>query len=212
MINLVLLDDQQIFIDSLSMALSLDERFHVIAATTSSEQLLDLLGKEPVDLLLMDIAMPERSGLSVYDELRKRHSKLKVIAMSGLLQYEAFVALWDQNINGLVHKSDDLERLQEAIVAVVAGQRFLSPSLRDKIKSTESESAYKLLTKREKQILHCITEGLSNKQIAEDLGISLATVRTHRENLMTKIFAHSTADIMRFAFKQGLVADMQPGV
>lgn len=208
MTNILLLDDQQIFLQSLEMALELEPEYNIVGAITSGAQAIQKIKSEQVDLLVMDIAMPEQSGMLVFEALRNEKLSIKVISMSGLMQMNAFASLWEDGINGLVHKSDSLDILKTAINTVISGKRFLSPSLQIRMKNMD-ENVLKQLTKREKQVLQAVVAGKSNKDAANDLGVHVTTIRTHRENLMSKIDAHSTADIIHFALRHGLMTDYQ---
>ncbi|MBF0589512.1 MAG: response regulator transcription factor [Magnetococcales bacterium] len=209
--RVVLLDDQRIFLDSLHTALDMDGRFDILASHTKGQDALSQLEKSAADLLIMDLAMPEMPGLRVFDQTRRDIPALRVIGLSGLSQMEAIVALWEQGIRGLVHKLDALDVLKEAIVTVMAGRRYMSASLIQQFNQHDQMPRYDELTGREKQVLDGIVQGQTSKEISSVLGINVSTVRTHRENLMQKIDAHSTADIIRFAMAEGLMDTIQPG-
>ena len=125
--------------------------------------------------------------------------------MSGLVQAAAFASLWEQNIEGLVHKSDPLQVLQAAVQAVAQGQRYLSTSLTKKMSCADSGTLYHELTPREKEVLRALCEGQSSREVSESLGVTLKTARNHRDNLMAKLDLHSNAELLRFGMSVGLV-------
>ncbi|WND03432.1 response regulator transcription factor [Temperatibacter marinus] len=207
-IKILLLDDQRIFLQSLEMALGMDDLFEIVGAVTKGSEALKIIKSHPVDILVMDIAMPEQSGMAVFETIKSDKVDIKVISMSGLMQMDAFASLWEDGVQGIVHKSDPLDILLYAIDRVSRGMRYVSPSLQERMLELD-ENVLKLLTKREKQVLLSIIAGKSNKEAAEDLGVHVTTIRTHRENLMSKIDAHSTAEVIHFALRHGLMADYQ---
>lgn len=207
-IKILLLDDQRVFLQSLEMALELENDITVVGTVTTGSAAIKMLKNQPIDLLVMDIAMPEQSGMLVFETIKNEKIDVKVISMSGLMQMNAFQSLWQNGINGLVHKSDPLDILVEAIRTVAQGKRYLAPDLKERMTNFDL-NVLNNLTKREKQVMQAIINGQSNKDAAESLGINVTTVRTHRENLMSKIDAHSTADIIHFALKHGLMTDYQ---
>ena len=121
------------------------------------------------------------------------------------IQVEPFALLWSQGINGLVHKSEPLAHLKPALEQVASGRRHLSAYLAARMRSDSAAELYETLTPREREVLLEIGSGKPNKQVSTDLDLSLSTVRRHRENLMAKIDAHSTADIIGFCLKLGLI-------
>ena len=203
--QIAIVDDQSIFTDSLSMALPLDGTVEVRECFNNPLEALDALPELGVEVVLMDIAMPEMTGIELFAALEKTGKRPRIIGMSGLVQAPAFAALWADGIEGLVHKNDSLESLQGAVEAVCQGGRFLSDSLKEKLACDDSAQRYEELTGREREVLRALCEGLSSREVGEALGISQKTARNHRDNLMAKLELHSTAELMRFGMAVGLV-------
>ena len=208
-VRTLLIDDQRIFSDSLAMALEMRGIATAVGQFTDGDQALAALPTLDTQLVLLDLAMPGKPGRVVFEELRAQHPALPVIVMSGQVSIETFAELWERGVNALVQKDEPLDSLSLAIQRVMSGRRYISEGLKNEIRNLANAQGQVSLTPRERQVLSAIAEGLANKQIAGSLGIGLPTVRTHRENLMAKIDAHSTADIIRYAMRTGLVVQAE---
>lgn len=207
-LKIAILDDQKIFVDSLKMAIEIDHESQVVATFTTGKSLLASIETLEADILILDIMLPDLSGLLVFDKIQTAQPSLKIIGMSGLVQPDAFISLWQQNIHGLIHKNDGIMILKQAFEKLTNNERYLSDTLKEKMQNTEIKTVFANLTNREKEILIAIVDGLQTKEIAEKLGIAVKTARCHRENLMKKIEAHSTSDLIRFALQCGLLNDL----
>ncbi len=201
--NLVIIDDQRIFCDSLAMALEASNLAKVSATYTDGDVAIRSIAGLTPDLVLLDLAMPGKPGRMVFEVLRKKHPQLPVIIMSGQVNVEIFAQLWEQGVNGLVRKHENLDSLASAIELVVSGRRYVSDALRQAIGELDVTDTVSL-TRREQEVMGAIVDGLANKEIASRLNIGLPTVRTHRENLMGKISARSTAEIIAYALRTGM--------
>lgn len=170
---------------------------------TNAASCLGFLKNQQPDIILMDINLPDMSGIDLCKEVRQKFPSVFVLGLSTFNQQAFIRNMIDNGASGYVLKNADKEELLEAIVAVQQGKTFLSHeanlSLRDK------EDKMPPISRREKEVLLLIAEGLTNNEIADKLFISVPTVNTHRKSLLEKLKAKNTAILIGRATKQGLI-------
>ena len=170
---------------------------------TNAASCLGFLKNQQPDIILMDINLPDRSGIDLCKEVRQIYPSVFVLGLSTFNQQAFIRNMIDNGASGYVLKNADKEELLEAIAAVQQGKTFLSHeanlSLRDK------EDKMPPISRREKEVLLLIAEGLTNNEIADKLFISVPTVNTHRKSLLEKLKAKNTAILIGRATKQGLI-------
>ncbi|MEL0438022.1 response regulator transcription factor [Phycobacter sp. K97] len=153
-------------------------------------------------LLTLDIAMPYARGIEVFGEARRWSPATKIIVFSGLTSSGLVRELNDANADGIFLKRGDVAQFAEAVPRVLAGERIVCAEAQEML-LTENETAE--LTMRERQILSLLAQGFANKAISLRLGVSIKTVDNHRTNLMRKLGAHSMAELLAFALREGLL-------
>jgi DNA-binding NarL/FixJ family response regulator len=206
MIRVVIADDHHIFRQGLLKLLTTSTDVKVVADTGDGSEALSLIVKEKPDMAILDITLPGLSGFEVAEELQKKGLSTKIIFLTmhndPLTARKAIQSFAD----GYVIKDNAFEDLLYAIKSVNAGGKFISPSISDRLISAgvPSESIHKVLTERERQILSLIASGLTSRQIADKLFISVKTVETHRNKILQKLDVHTTADLVRYAIKSGI--------
>ena len=170
---------------------------------TNAASCLGFLKNQQPDIILMDINLPDMSGIDLCKEVRQKFPSVFVLGLSTFNQQAFIRNMIDNGASGYVLKNADKEELLEAIVAVQQGKTFLSHeanlSLRDK------EDKMPPISRREKEVLLLIADGLTNNEIADKLFISVPTVNTHRKSLLEKLKAKNTAILIGRATKQGLI-------
>lgn len=207
MIKILIADDHVIFRQGLLKLLQSAEDIMVVGETGDGDEISDIINKERPDVAILDISMPERSGFDIADEIQSKGIKTKVIFLTmhndPLTAKKAILS----SASGYVLKDNAFEDLLYAIRAVASGGKFISPSISDKIlnSSRVKKSGNHILTERECEILRLIALGFTNKKIADKLFISVKTVETHRTKILQKLDVHTTADLVRYAIKSGLI-------
>jgi two-component system, NarL family, nitrate/nitrite response regulator NarL len=209
-IKLLLVDDHPVVRRGISACLARHEQLQVVGEAANGEEGIRKVRELSPDIVLMDIDMPEMNGLAVTEVLRKENPKIKVLILSMHSNSEYVIRIIQSGASGYVLKEAPTEELVRAIEAVNAGEAFFSPevarvALNKYVKGT-GENAAAQLTNREREVLIQIAEGLSNKEIANKLGVGVRTVETHRERIMRKLNIHSVAGLTKFAISQGLVS------
>ena len=164
------------------------------------------------DVVLMDIEMPHMNGLALTETLQKELPQIKVLILSMHARSEYVYRILESGARGYVLKKAPAEELIRAIETVHSGEAFFSPDVarlalsRFAKGSDAPVSPRDLLTNRGREVLVLIAEGLANKEIASQLGVSVRTVETHREHIMRKLNIHSVAGLTRFALSHGLIS------
>jgi DNA-binding NarL/FixJ family response regulator len=208
-IRIIITDDHQLFRNGLKILLNAYPEFEVTGEASNGEEFLKLISDTCADVALMDINMPEMDGIEATRKALKICPELDIIALSMYGEEEYYYKMVDAGAKGFVLKDSDISEVKEAILTVKKGGSYFSQELLyhviQKIKHRENESKSANLSKREKEILLKICEGLSNQEIAENLFISKRTVDKHRANLLGKTSSKNTASLILFAIRHKLI-------
>jgi DNA-binding NarL/FixJ family response regulator len=208
-IRIIIADDHQLFRNGLKILLNSFPEFEVTGEASNGKEFLELLKTVQVDIALMDINMPEMDGIEATRKGIKINPLVCVIALSMYGEEEYYYKMVDAGAKGFLLKDSDISEVKEAILTVMKGGSYFSQELLyhviQKIKHREQETKSANLSKREREILAKICEGLSNQEIAEALFISKRTVDKHRANLLGKTNSKNTASLILFAIKNKLI-------
>jgi DNA-binding NarL/FixJ family response regulator len=207
MIRVIIADDHVIFRQGLLKLLSAENNLSVIGEAGDGAEALNLIMRERPDIAIVDISMPGLDGFEIFRKIRELNIGTKVIFLTMHKDSMTARKAMGLEVSGYVLKDNAFEDLLYAIRSVYAGGTFVSPSVSQRIfkQSLYLDSESRALTARESEILRLIATGLTNRQIGDKLCISVKTVETHRTNIMQKLDLHSTADLVRYAMKTGLV-------
>jgi DNA-binding NarL/FixJ family response regulator len=208
-IRIIIADDHQLFRNGLKILLDSFPEFEVTGEVSNGEEFLKMIKTTPADIALMDINMPEMDGIEATRKALKIYPAISIIALSMYGEEEYYYKMVDAGAKGFILKDSDISEVKEAILTVIKGGSFFSQELLyhviQKIKHREHESKTANLSKREKEILFKICEGLSNQEIAASLFISKRTVDKHRANLLGKTNSKNTASLILFAIRNKLI-------
>jgi len=213
-LQIVLADDHTILREGLRALLSAVPNFEIVGEAGNGREAVRCVEKLGPDLLLMDLSMPRMSGMDAISEIKKRYPETKIIALTVHKTEEYLLSTLQAGVDGYVLKDATHDELVMAIHSVMAGRPYLSPGISDKViegylegkENSLSVSSWQRLSQREREVLKLIAEGYKNKEIAEDLCISLKTVEKHRANLMKKLDLHNAAGLTVYAVERGLVS------
>jgi len=192
-------DDDEAVRDSMRWLLEANG-FEVNAFASAEEFLARLPNPEPVACLLLDVRMPGMSGLELHEELARRGSTLPLIFITGHGDVPMAVSRMKKGAHDFLEKPFSDEQLRDLVAASLARAEA---ARRDRREGRDASERVDRLTGRERQVLDLIVAGRLNKQIADDLGISIKTVEAHRANIMDKLGARTMADLMRIALRAG---------
>ncbi len=208
-IRIALADDHQLFRNGLKILLGSFSEFEVVAEASNGNEILRAMETSPSDIVLMDISMPEMDGVEATGILSRQFPGTRVIALSMYGEEEYYYRMIDAGAKGFILKDSDITDVHDAIIAVFKGGNYFSQELLyhviNRIKNREQEVKSSSLSKREKEILLKICEGLSNHEIADTLFISKRTVDKHRANLLAKTGSKNTASLILYAIKNRLI-------
>ncbi len=207
MLRIVIADDHTMFRQGLSGLLKSREGIIVTDEAGEGDTALRLICETKPDIAILDISMPGMSSLDIINKIQKEGLNTRVIFLSMHTNPLMIEQLIKAVASGFIPKDNAFEDLLYAIRTVALGGKFISPSITNAVFDLHSaeEQMHEFLTKRECEVLKLIASGLTNKQIANKLFITLKTVDTHRTRIMQKINLHSTADLTRYAIKSGLL-------
>jgi DNA-binding NarL/FixJ family response regulator len=209
--TIVVADDHKIVREGIRKVLETREDFQVVGEASDGEEAVQMVIEKEPDVALMDIWMPRLSGIDATRRIGKRGLETKVLVLS-MHESRAYVEeVLRAGAAGYIVKNAASQDLLNAIDAVCSGASYLSPSITQQVVDAiarpgdAAPSGVTALTDREREVLQLIAEGLSSKEIAGMLGVSLKTVDSHRSNLMEKLDIHKVSGLVRFAIRAGLV-------
>jgi two-component system, NarL family, response regulator NreC len=211
-LRVLLADDHAIVRRGLRSLLE-DSGHPVVAEAADGLDAVRLCEEHRPDLLIVDVGMPKLSGIEVAARAQKLDPPPAVIVLSMHDDESYILRALAAGARAYLLKDATDEDLFPAIGAVVAGKRFFSPAVtsvlvEDYMRALQKRGltdSYDLLTDREKEVLHLLAEGRSNKEAAAQLDVGLSTIETHRANLMQKLNLHNTAEIVLYAVRKGLI-------
>ena len=211
-IRLLLVDDHAVVRSGLRMLLENERDVEIVGEAASASEAMESAMRLKPTVILMDIGLPDLSGIDATREIKKRSPEVSIVALTIHEDEEYFFKMLEAGASGYVPKRAAPEELLTAIRAAASGQVYLYPSLakllvRDYLdggRAAEEQSASDL-TNREQEVLTYLAEGASNEEIAASLVISPKTVARHRENIMRKLSLHSRAELVRYAIRKGII-------
>ena len=208
--RVLLTDDHAIFVEGLASLLARDKQFEVVGTATHAKEALQKVRECEPDVVIMDLSMPDMSGIEATQLIKAESPDVKVLCLSMHADRGYVMGALDAGASGYVLKDGARNELVEAIQAVADDRVYLSPSIAgivvDAAKSSGATPALELLTDRERQIVHLLAGGERTKVIAERLHLSVKTVGTHRSHIMEKLDIHSIAELTKFAIREGLTS------
>ena len=212
--KLTLIDDQVPFREGLRAAIADSSDLRIVAAVSDAHAAYAAIAKEEPDVVVLDLALPGASGISVARELLRRDARRKILVLTLYLDEEHVAEALEAGIAGYASKEQDSAEVLGAIRTVARGRSYLSPLvsgfivdgyLRLRRGGGADDTPLRKLTQRERGIFGLTVRGLSNERIAVELHISRRTVETHRSRILKKLALHSASDLVRLAARHGLL-------
>lgn len=209
MIKVLIADDHQLLIDGINTTLEDEQNIEIVAGVNNGLQVLDYLKNNNVDIILMDINMPEMDGLECTKVVVKEYPDTKIIVISQYNERRLIKQMVNNGASGYLLKDSSKGELVGAINSVASGFPFFSDRLSTNPalsvdKKKKPNHLFFSLTEREKEILNLICKEFSSQEISEKLSISFHTVETHRANLMLKSGAKNSIGLMKWALENDL--------
>ncbi len=203
-IRVFITDDHYMIVEGIRSLLHNDTDLEWMGHAMTAESCLAFLKLHRPDVVLLDISLPDKNGIDLCREIKTLYPDIRIIGLSSFNQQSFIQKMMESGASGYILKNATRDELKEAIETVMNGLAFLSSEAALTIERNE-DSRIPVLTRREKEILELIAQGLTNHTIADKLFISTTTVDTHRKNILAKFNAKNTATLIRLAGQFGLI-------
>ena len=206
-IKVLIVDDHSLIIEGIRTALRDQDDMELVGYALTGKASIEFLNQNQVDVLLLDINLPDISGLDLSLEILRLNSSVKILALSTSNQRSYVNTLLENGAKGYLVKNSDVEEIREAIRQVYKGNLFLSKEAAALlyIKQADQTNGLPLLTRREREVLKHIAEGLTASEIGDKLFVSGMTIETHRRNLLAKLKAKNIAALVKIAMDHNLL-------
>ncbi len=201
--GIFIVDDHYMVIEGIRSLLQNENDIEWMGHATNAASCLSFLKLQEPDIILMDINLPDMSGIDLCKKVKQLHPSVFVLGLSTFNQQTVIQDMMENGASGYVLKNATKEELLEAISVVLKGKKYFS--FETALALRESKQRQPLITRREKEVLQLIAEGLTNGEISEKLFISVPTVNTHRKSLLEKFEVKNTAALIGKAIKSGVL-------
>jgi two-component system response regulator NreC len=205
--TIILADDHSVVRQGIRFLLE-RENFEVVGEASNGMEAVSLAQKHQPDVAILDLSMPVMNGITAIGQIHEISPRTKVILLTMHTEEHHVLQALRAGVKACVTKTQAVEHLIVAIREVCAGGVYLSPSVSGAVVQAylaRSEAPYDPLTDRERQVLQLVAEGNTTKEIALILGVAPKTAETHRVKVMDKLDIHSTAGLVRYAIRRGLL-------
>ncbi len=212
-IRLMLVDDHAVVRSGLRMLLENEPDLVIVGEAGTAQAAVDLAGQMQPDVILMDIGLPDATGIEATRRIKQNQPQIAVVALTIHEDEEYFFKMLQAGATGYVPKRAAPEELLSAVRSAAAGEVYLYPSLARLLvheyinyrRAGSADNVVNALSERESEVLAYVAEGVSNRDIAEALGISPKTVARHRENIMRELGLHSRSELVKYAIRHGII-------
>lgn len=202
--KIFIVDDHYMVIEGIRALLQYEQDMELMGHAMSVDSCLSFLRQQQPDVILMDINLADKSGIDLCAEVKKLYPAIFILGLSTFNQQSFIRKMMENGASGYILKNATREELVEAIQSILKGKTYLSHEAARALRVPE-EPEVPLLTRREKEVLSLIADGMTNNEVAEKLFISSTTVDTHRKSLLNKLNAKNTASLVRIATQLQLI-------
>jgi DNA-binding NarL/FixJ family response regulator len=202
-ISVFIVDDHYMVVEGIRSLLQNEKGIEWAGHAMTAASCLAFLKQQQPDVILMDINLPDKSGIDLCKEVKEKYPSVFIIGLSTFNQQSFIQKMMDNGASGYVLKNATQEELTDAIGTVMKGKTYLSDEASQTLRKEDAPAI--VLTRREKEVLELIADGMTNAETAQKLFISVTTVDTHRKNLLAKLEAKNTASLVRIATQLQLI-------
>jgi two-component system, NarL family, invasion response regulator UvrY len=209
MIKILIVDDHPIVREGLKKILSLYDDIRVTDEAESANEALEKAANDDFDLIILDISMPERSGLDIVKDLKKSNPKTPILILT--MHSEDYYAMraFKSGVSGYLNKASASDQLIIAIRQIMAGKKYVSPELvtilATNLEKPSSEKMHEFLSNRELEVMCAIAKGKSIEDISNELNLSKSTIHTYRRRIFSKMRFNNNAEVIRYVIDNHLV-------
>jgi len=213
--RIIIIDDHPLFREGLKSIIGRSARYEVVGEAGNGREGVQLAGKLKPDIALVDIALPDQSGLELIRDILKTSSRTRILIVSVHSKIDYIVKAFKSGALGYIVKVSAADKLLEGIEHVLKGDYYMDTAVSQQVvkklaglmaaEKIVTGSGYDALTPREQEVMVLLAEGLSLQQVADKLFISPKTAENHRSNIMRKLELHSTIELVRYAAKMGII-------
>jgi two-component system response regulator NreC len=211
-IRILICDDHTLFVEGLKAMLRNESSLEIVGEARDGRRAVELVKTVKPDLLLMDVSMPDMNGPDATRRIREFDQNVKILILTMHEEEDLVAQCLEAGASGYIIKDAPASQLLYAIEVLLKGEKYLSPVVLKKVvagyvkNSQRPLTSYDRLSAREREILKLLAEGLSVKEIATRLSLSVKTVDVHKYNLMKKIDVHDRAELIKYAIQKKLIA------
>jgi len=205
MIRVFIIDDHQMILEGIHSLLEEEKEIEWLGSAKLPDELMAFLKTTLPDVLLMDINLPQKSGLDLCKEVKEKYPAIGIIGLSTSDQVSVIRKMKENGASGFLLKDATKQEIITALQEVSKGREYVSFSVAEALKKRAPNDQLPVLTKREKEILELIAEGLTNQEIAVKLFLNSTTIDYHRKNMLTKFKVKNTAALIKMAMSNHLI-------
>ena len=203
LIKVAIIDDHKVVADGFEHLINDSGKARVVGKAHSATEGWELLARQQADVLLLDISLPDGSGIDLCPQIKAKYPKIKILMLTSYSELSIIMRVMEDGASGYILKNAMTEEIIAGICAVAAGKRFLCEEINTMLQ--EREVRLVRLTRREKELLGLIVAGKSNSEIAAGMCLGYQTIKSYRKNLIIKLRVHNTAQLVKAAIDQKLV-------
>lgn len=210
--RILLADDHKMMREGLKALLDAEPHIQVIGEAENGNSVIEMANKLSPHVIVMDVAMPDLNGIEATRQITKENPHTRIVGLSAHADEHFVTEMLKAGASAYLLKHTAYEELVQAVNAVMKGKTYLSPDIArtvvdTRVHSTDAaNSAFAVLTDREREVLQLLSEGLTTKEMASKLGVSVKTIETHRRNIMEKLNLHSIAELTKYALREGITS------
>lgn len=212
--KVLLADDHVLIRHGIKNIIKKNDQFAVVGEVSSGKELMSFLENSETDLIILDISMPDIGGMEAIGLVKNKYPWIKILMLTMHKNKQYFYNAMAAGADGYLMKDDSDEELLVAITKVLSGKSYISPYMTDDFADdvinmyrNERRTPFQELTKREKEILQLVVQGLTSKKMAEQLNLSQRTIDHHRSNLLRKFNRKNSVDLVNYAVRNGFVTN-----